>query len=127
MDELVLQRDGHVAVITLNRHGARNALSRCAFGGNFIDADRALAWGSVNRVVAPDDLLPAARRLAHDIAQVQPDSVGAYKRLIDDGYALPFCAALALEKERMAADNRLVAPEEIAGRRAAVQTRDRTQ
>ena len=38
-----------------------------SFTGNLLDAETAHAWGLVNHVVAPDELLPLARKLA-DIA-----------------------------------------------------------
>jgi enoyl-CoA hydratase len=43
--------------------------------GNFLDADTALAWGLVNHVVPHDELLPFARKLATDIAGVDPPAV----------------------------------------------------
>lgn len=95
--------------------------------GNFLDAATAAAWGLVNRVVEPDELLPSALRLAGDMAQLPPDMVGSLKRLIDDGYGLPFGEALRLESERSAAHNAAVRPGEIEARRAAVQARGRAQ
>lgn len=50
----------------------------------------------------------------------------AYKRLIDDGYALPFGDAMALEHERSSAANRSVRAEEVEMRRQAVMARGRT-
>lgn len=98
-----------------------------AFTGNFLDAQTALAWGLVNHVVAPEDLLPLARRLAGDMAGIDPAFLAAYKRLIDDGYAASFGEGLALEAERSGAANRAVSPQEVEARRAAVQERGRTQ
>ena len=46
--------------------GVRRA-REMSFTGNFISAEQALAWGLVNHVVAHDELLPTARRLALDI------------------------------------------------------------
>lgn len=73
-----------------------------AFSGNFLDAQRALAWGLVNRVVPQQELLPVALQLAADIATALPDTLRAYKRLIDEGMALACGDALRLEKERSA-------------------------
>jgi enoyl-CoA hydratase len=93
--------------------------------GNFLGAEAARDWGLVNRVVAPDDLLPAAQALARDIASADPEMVRAYKRLIDDGYGLPFGAALALERERSVAANRAVSAGDVEARRLAVMERGR--
>ena len=54
-----------------------------AFTGNFLDAMTAQAWGLVNHVVEPDALLPLARKLAGDMAGIDPAFLGLYKRLID--------------------------------------------
>jgi len=98
-----------------------------AFTGNFLDAETALRWGLVNHVVAPEALLPLARRLAADMAGIDPAFLAAYKRLIDDGYAASFAEGLALEAERSSAANRAVLPEEVEARRTAVQQRGRSQ
>jgi len=98
-----------------------------AFTGNFLDAATAHAWGLVNHVVAPEELLPLARKLAADMAGIDPAFLALYKRLIDDGYALGLGEGLALEAERSGAANAAVAPEEVEARRAGVQERGRGQ
>jgi enoyl-CoA hydratase len=98
-----------------------------SLSGNFIDADTALAWGLVNRVVEPDRLMPAAHALAADIAQCEPEMVARYKRLIDDGFGLAFSAAMALETERSRADNARVTPQSVESRRTGVMARGRSQ
>jgi enoyl-CoA hydratase len=98
-----------------------------SFSGNFIDAQTALAWGLVNRVVPPDELMPAAMKLAADIAPCDPGMIARYKALIDDGFALPFGEAMALEQARSTQTLGAVDPDAIAGRRAAIQARGRAQ
>jgi enoyl-CoA hydratase len=98
-----------------------------SFSGNFLDAATAEKWGLVNRVFAPADLLPAARKLAADIATVDHAFVRNYKRLIDDGYALPFGEGMALENERSSAANAEVRPEAVEAARKVVQARGRSQ
>ena len=98
-----------------------------AFTGNFLDAETAERWGLVNRVVEPAELLPLARKLASDMAGIDPDFLGLYKRLIDDGYAASFGEGLAMEARRSSAANSAVAPEEVEARRMAVQERGRGQ
>lgn len=95
--------------------------------GNFLDAATAERWGLVNRVVPADALLPTARRLAADIASADPALVIAYKRLIDEGYAMSFGDGLAHEHATSSVRNAAIAPEEIAARRAGVQARGRAQ
>lgn len=68
--------------------------------GNFLAAAQAERWGLVNHVLPPEALLPAARQLALDMLGSLPEMLPAMKRLMDDGYALPFAEAMALERER---------------------------
>lgn len=128
--------DTHVRVGVTPGWGLSQALSRriglsrakeLSLSGNFLDAQTAAAWGLVNRVTAPADLIPAARRLALDIASCDPAMVGRYKALIDDGFDLPYGEARALELQRAAADNAAVTPEAVAARREAIQARGRGQ
>lgn len=98
-----------------------------SFTGNFLDADTAKAWGLVNHVVAPEELLPFARKLAADMASIDPAFLAQYKRLIDEGYAVSFGEGMALEARISSAANSEVTPEEVEARRAAVQERGRGQ
>lgn len=68
--------------------------------GRRIPAARAAELGIVTRVVAPDELGPAAERLAAEIAECGPLAVATAKRAIDDGAGLPIGEALALERAR---------------------------
>ena len=88
--------------------------------GNFLGARQAEAWGLVNRVLPADGLLPAAHALARDM-------LPAMKRLIDDGYALPFAEAMALERERSLAHRARVTGEAVAGRVDVVIARGKAQ
>jgi enoyl-CoA hydratase len=128
--------DTHARVGILPGWGLSQKLSRLigisrakelSFTGNFIDAPTALAWGLVNRVLPPEELLPAARKLAADIAQLPVEMLAAYKRLIDDGFGLPFRDAMVLEGERSGTYNAQVSAADIEARRGEVQARGRTQ
>ena len=95
--------------------------------GNFLGARQAEAWGLVNRVLPAGEVLPAARALARDMLTAVPDMLPAMKRLIDDGYALPFGEAMALERERSLAHRARVTGEAVAGRADAVIARGKAQ
>lgn len=58
-----------------------------AFTGDPVGADQALAWGLVSEVVPPDELLPAARRLAARVAVNPPGALRMTKHLIREGQA----------------------------------------
>jgi enoyl-CoA hydratase len=52
--------------------------------GNFVDAETALRIGLANHVVAHDDLLPVALKLAADIAEQDPAMVATMRRDWDE-------------------------------------------
>ncbi|MFT4095847.1 MAG: enoyl-CoA hydratase [Rhodoblastus sp.] len=95
--------------------------------GNFLDAQTALEWGLVNRVVAPEELMPTALKLAEDMASIPADTLCLYKSIIDEGYAANFGEALKIEHRRSSAHNRTVTPDSVEQRRAGIQARGRTQ
>jgi enoyl-CoA hydratase len=95
--------------------------------GNFLDAATACAWGLVNRVVPPNELLATAKALAADMATIDPKFSAAYKRLINDGYATSFADGMAIEQARSVAANSQVSPKTIETARTAVQARGRSQ
>jgi enoyl-CoA hydratase len=95
--------------------------------GNFLDAQTAERWGLVNRVVAPQDLLPTALKLANDMASMPSVAQRNYKRLINDGFAKDFSSALAHETAFSTALNNEVTPDKVAANRQAVQERGRGQ
>jgi enoyl-CoA hydratase len=98
-----------------------------SFTGNFLDAATACAWGLVNRVVPPAELLPAARALARDMLSCDRRALLGIKRLYDQGFATTLGEGLRLEAKESAAHAREVRPGEIAGRRRGIQERGRSQ
>ena len=63
-------------------------LSRAAemtFTAEPVDAETALRWGLVSRVVEPEELMPAARELAERIADNPPKQLRMAKRLLREG------------------------------------------
>lgn len=95
--------------------------------GNFLDAHTACAWGLVNRVHSSAALLPAARKLARDMESLAPGMLAAYKRQIDEGFAVDFGRALRLEQKHARVANRSVTCEVIEARRSEVVARGRSQ
>jgi enoyl-CoA hydratase len=95
--------------------------------GNFLSAQQACDWGLANRVVAPDELMPAALELARQMADIDADMLTTYKAMIDDGYATTLGEGLELEHQRSLVHNRAVTPDMVAARREKVQARGRSQ
>src|SRR5205085_10526431 len=78
-------RRGLVAglVLTFLRRqiGERN-MRELVLGGELIDAERAREIGLVNRVVAPDQLMIEAQKIADSVLQGAPNALAQTKRLI---------------------------------------------
>jgi enoyl-CoA hydratase len=111
----------------LSRLIGLNRAKELSLSGNFLDAETAERWGLVNRVFAPDDLLPAARKLAHEMASLPPAMLRKYKRLIDDGFGLPFGEAMALEAKTALDHAASITRDGIEAARKQVQERGRSQ
>lgn len=127
--------DTHARVGIIPGWGLSQKLSRTiglsracelSFTGNFLDAETACAWGLVNQVHAPEELMLAARALAADMATIDVDFLQTYKKLIMDGYDRNFKDALALERQVTNAYNDGVSAAEVEQRRQAVMERGRT-
>ncbi len=71
--------------------------------GEPIDADQALRIGLVNRVFAPEDLLPAAIAAGDKIAAKGALAIAAAKRVLQHGQDADARVAQALEQEAFAA------------------------
>lgn len=67
-----------------------------ALTGETLDATTALQWGLVSRVVAPDELMAAARLLAERIVVNPPHAVRLTKRLLREAQTLPLGPSLEL-------------------------------
>jgi enoyl-CoA hydratase len=93
-----------------------NRAKELALTGRFLGADEALAWGLVNHVVPGEQLQAKAEELARQMLAGVPDTVNAYKRLLDDEAALTFGQALELERERSVANNQGASREVIQER-----------
>src|SRR5918992_587020 len=65
--------------------------------GEIIDAQEALRIGLVNAVLAPNDLLPAARKLLHTILAQAPTAVALCIDAVDRGLDMSLDDAFALE------------------------------
>ena len=128
--------DTHARVGVMPGWGLSQKLSRAigvyrakelSLTGNYLSAEQAAAWGLVNRVVAPEELLPTCRALAKDILSCVPEIVRNIKRVIDEGYATTLTEGLNIETEAWRTNASRATPEAIAERREAVQQRGREQ
>jgi enoyl-CoA hydratase len=95
--------------------------------GNFLSAQQAAEWGLANRVVAPNELMPACRKLAEEMLTLVPECLSGYKRLIDQGYAETFGDALKTELRVSGAANKQVRSADVEARREAIRERGQAQ
>jgi enoyl-CoA hydratase len=116
---------GGITVLLARTVGLRRAVEM-SLTGNFVDAAEALRLGLVNHVVAHDELVPFARRLAADI--VSNDQRGV-RRLLAHYRSLANAATLeeAHLLEGVLAETWRRDPSELAARRQAVTERGRAQ
>lgn len=128
--------DTHARVGIMPGWGLSQKLSRAigiyrakelSLTGNYLTAEQAAAWGLVNRVVAPDALLPACNQLAQDMLSVVPECLSAYKSLIDEGYGESFADGLATEVRISRAANTSVSAGDVEARRDTIRQRGQSQ
>lgn len=124
--------DTHARVGILPGWGLSQKLSRIiginraremSLTGNFIDAHRAEAWGLVNRVCKPEQLVDEALACAAQMADSDPKAVFALKALMNDGVKQTLGDALELEGERGNAFAKTVDYSQMGQRLAALRQR----
>ena len=117
-----------LSVLLADAVGVRRA-REISLTGNFVTATEALTWGLVNRVVAHDELLPTARRLAADI--VGNDAAGVRRMLTTyrEQERERLTAGWNIESDGARAFRAEVgfSPDEIEKRRRGIIDRGRTQ
>ncbi|GLK16081.1 enoyl-CoA hydratase/isomerase family protein [Herbiconiux flava] len=89
---------GGMSTFLAHSIGASNA-ALMLMTGDPIDAERALAWGLVSELVAPDALLERAVELGRTIAARPPIAAETAKANLRAAYNLPQDAAIAYERD----------------------------
>jgi methylglutaconyl-CoA hydratase len=74
---------GLVMTFLRRQVGERN-MRELLLGSELIDAERAKDIGLVNRIVARDDVMSEAQKIAESVLQGAPGAVAQTKRLIDE-------------------------------------------
>ena len=82
----------------MGRHLPQGVLRRIFFTGDALSADDAYRLGFVDRVLAPDELMPAALQLAAKIAAKSPLGLRLAKKTVNEGERLALEAALDIEQ-----------------------------
>ena len=76
--------------------GKGRALDLC-LTGRTIKVDNALAWGLVNEVVQPEELIQRAKTILQDLVKLGPLAIKGIMSVIDHGYDLSLEDAFELE------------------------------
>lgn len=100
-----------------------NRAREMSLAGNFIDAHRAEAWGLVNRVCTPENLMDETLASAAQVADGDANAVIALKALMNDGAKQNLGDALMLEGERGNAFAKTVDYSQMGERLAALRKR----
>lgn len=103
------------SVRLIHRVGLAKA-KELALTARTINGEEALRLGLINHVVPHDELLPFAQAMARDMLKADPESLKAYKALLDEESRLPMAEALVLERERSMATNSPQRLEDIRAR-----------
>src|SRR5215813_4173415 len=93
----------HTPMVAIARSVGRKRAAEMAFTGDSIDAQTALAWGLVNRVVAREQLDEETERLALAASRGSRASKALGKQVLYDTLELDVDAAYARAMEAMAA------------------------
>ncbi|MBW2062223.1 MAG: enoyl-CoA hydratase [Deltaproteobacteria bacterium] len=98
-----------------------------SFTGNYMTAQEAFQLGLVNKVVSPEELMPAAEKLADDIISADQRTVRKLKRVIDKGQGMSLEDALMMEHYEHLRHINDVEFEEMGRRRVNILERGREQ
>lgn len=96
-----------------------------SFTGAPVFARQAYEWGLVNHVLAADELLPRAIKMAQDMCACVPAVLAQYKPLIEEGYSMPYADALVWEEARAIESAKLSMGATLARRREEVMAKGR--
>ena len=100
-----------------------NRAREISFTGNYFSAEQAEAWGLVNRVLEPEELMPAAMETARQIAETLPEALTGIKKLMNDGWAATLAEGQGLEAARSAPYNAAVDMSQMEQRLAQLRAR----
>lgn len=76
--------------------GKGRVLDMC-LTGRTITADNALSWGLITEITSPENLLPRAYEILHNLVKLAPLALVNIIQVIEQGYDMPLTEALELE------------------------------
>jgi enoyl-CoA hydratase len=95
--EATIGMGAHFGSVMLPRHVPLCFALEMLYTGDYISAERAERLGLLNRVVAPDQVMPVSLEIARRIAHNAPLSVRRIKAMAIKGQGLPLATALRLD------------------------------
>ena len=98
-----------------------------SFTGNYMNAQEALQFGLVNKVVSPEDLQNEAKKLANDIISNDQVAVRKIKQIIDRGEGMTLEDAMRMEQFEHLCHRSTYTSSEVERRRRGILVRGREQ
>lgn len=93
---------GAGGAVALSRKIPWNAANYLLFSGDFASAQQMKEWGLVLDVIADDQLLEAALKMAKKISTKSPLALARMKQMVKDGLDMPLSSALRAEMNMLA-------------------------
>lgn len=88
---------GYGGTQRLSRNVGKGVARRMVFTGDMFTAEQCMNWGLVTEVVAQEELLATAKKLARSIVSRSPVAIRLAKRSINEGYDQTLYEGLNLE------------------------------
>lgn len=117
MPEVVLGIPSVIDAALLQRHVGLGRAQELLLTGEPITAERALRWGLVNRVVAPEHLMDSCSELLGLATRNDPAAIARQKGLLADWLNLPLDDAVERSKEVLAESFESGVPQRLASER----------
>jgi enoyl-CoA hydratase/carnithine racemase len=117
MPEVHLGIPSVIDAALIERHVGAGRARELILTGEPIDAEQALAWGLVNRVLPVADLLDGCRVLLERVTRHPAATIERQKRLFADWWNLPVDEAVERSKEELVASFATGIPQRLAAER----------
>jgi len=117
MPEVTIGIPSVIDAALIERHAGFGRAQELVLTGEPVTAERALAWGLVNRVVEPESLLDTCRSLLGLVTRHEPAAIARQKRLFGDWLNLPLDEAVERSKDALVESFADGVPQRLAGRR----------
>ena len=117
MPEVTLGIPSVIHAALIQRHVGLGRAQELVLTGDLIDAERALAWGLVNSLARPEELVDACRELVGRVTRHDAAAIARQKRVSAEWLDLPLTQAVSRSRAQLVESFSTGVPQEIARRR----------